>query len=324
MSCYFPGPIMLRIGYIVVPGFQVMVFGGLTVFELANRLTKEPYYEIRLISESGGPVQSSLGYSVMTDSFSEGGFDTVIIGGVITGAYPASAALIEYLRGAVKNTRRVASMCTGAFFLAQAGVLDDRRATTHWAHARELQTTYPKVKVEEDRIFIVDGPVWTSAGMTAGTDLAVSMVERDLGAKVARIVAKRMVMFHRRAGGQLQHSTLLDLDAKTDRIQTALVYAKSNLHTPLTVDRLAEAANLSVRQFSRAFREETGQSPAKAVENLRLEAARLMVEQGRLPIDVVARETGFADPDRMRRAFLRAFGEPPQAIRRNAREHADN
>jgi transcriptional regulator GlxA family with amidase domain len=315
---------MLRIGYIVVPGFQVMVFGGLTVFELANRLTREPYYEIRLISESGGPVQSSLGYSVMTDSFEEGAFDTVIIGGVITGAYPASAALIEYLRGAVKNTRRVASMCTGAFFLAQAGVLDDRRATTHWAHARELQTTYPKVKVEEDRIFVVDGPVWTSAGMTAGTDLAVSMVERDLGAKVARIVAKRMVMFHRRAGGQLQHSTLLDLDAKTDRIQTALVYAKSNLHTPLTVDRLAEAANLSVRQFSRAFREETGQSPAKAVENLRLEAARLMVEQGRLPIDVIARETGFADPDRMRRAFLRAFGEPPQAIRRNARGQADS
>ena len=324
MSCYFPGSIMLRIGYIVVPGFQVMVFGGLTVFELANRLTREPYYEIRLISESGGPVQSSLGYSVMTDSFEEGAFDTVIIGGVITGAYPASAALIEYLRGAVKSTRRVASMCTGAFFLAQAGVLDDRRATTHWAHARELQTTYPKVKVEEDRIFVVDGPVWTSAGMTAGTDLAVSMVERDLGAKVARIVAKRMVMFHRRAGGQLQHSTLLDLDAKTDRIQTALVYAKSNLHTPLTVDRLAEAANLSVRQFSRAFREETGQSPAKAVENLRLEAARLMVEQGRLPIDVVARETGFADPDRMRRAFLRAFGEPPQAIRRNARGQADS
>jgi len=315
---------MLRVGYIVVPGFQVMVFSGLTVFELANRMTKEPHYEIRLISESGGPVQSSLGYSVMTDSFGEGEFDTVIIGGVITGAHPASAALIEYLRGAVKTTRRVASMCTGAFFLAQAGVLDDRRATTHWAHARELQTTYPKVKVEEDRIFIVDGPVWTSAGMTAGTDLAVSMVERDLGAKVARIIAKRMVMFHRRAGGQLQHSTLLDLDAKTDRIQTALVYAKSNLHTPLTVDRLADAANLSVRQFSRAFREETGQSPAKAVENLRLEAARLMVEQGRLPIDVVARETGFADADRMRRAFLRAFGEPPQAIRRNAREHADN
>ncbi|WP_213766050.1 GlxA family transcriptional regulator [Caballeronia sp. dw_19] len=314
---------MLRIGYIVVPNFQVMIFGGLTVFEMANRMTKEPHYDIRLISEGGGPVRSSLGYSVLTDSFDDGGFDTVIIGGVIDGVYTASPALVDYLRGAVKNTRRVASMCTGAFFLAQAGVLDDRRATTHWAHARELQTTYPRINVEEDRIFIVDGPVWTSAGMTAGTDLAISMVERDLGVKIARTIAKRMVMFHRRAGGQLQHSTLLDLDAKTDRIQTALVYAKSNLHTPLTVDRLAEAANLSVRQFTRAFREETGQSPAKAVENLRLEAARLMVEQGRLPIDVVARETGFADPDRMRRAFLRAFGQPPQAIRRNARGHAN-
>ncbi|MDB5835463.1 MAG: helix-turn-helix domain protein [Caballeronia sp.] len=314
---------MLRIGYIVVPNFQVMIFGGLTVFEMANRMTKEPHYDIRLISEGGGPVKSSLGYSVMTDSFDDGGFDTVIIGGVIDAVYTASPALINYLRSAVKNTRRVASMCTGAFFLAQAGVLDDRRATTHWAHARELQTTYPRINVEEDRIFIVDGPVWTSAGMTAGTDLAISMVERDLGAKIARTIAKRMVMFHRRAGGQLQHSTLLDLDAKTDRIQTALVYAKSNLHIPLTVDRLAEAANLSVRQFTRAFREETGQTPAKAVENLRLEAARLMVEQGRLPIDVVARETGFADPDRMRRAFLRAFGQPPQAIRRNARDHAN-
>jgi transcriptional regulator GlxA family with amidase domain len=314
---------MLRIGYIVVPNFQVMIFGGLTVFEMANRMTKEPHYDIRLISEGGGPVKSSLGYSVMTDSFDDGGFDTVIIGGVIDAVYTASPALINYLRSAVKNTRRVASMCTGAFFLAQAGVLDDRRATTHWAHARELQTTYPRINVEEDRIFIVDGPVWTSAGMTAGTDLAISMVERDLGAKIARTIAKRMVMFHRRAGGQLQHSTLLDLDAKTDRIQTALVFAKSNLHIPLTVDRLAEAANLSVRQFTRAFREETGQTPAKAVENLRLEAARLMVEQGRLPIDVVARETGFADPDRMRRAFLRAFGQPPQAIRRNARDHAN-
>ena len=314
---------MLRIGYIVVPNFQVMIFGGLTVFEMANRMTKEPHYDIRLTSEGGGPVRSSLGYSILTDSFDDGGFDTVIIGGVIDGVYTASPALIDFLRGAVKNTRRVASMCTGAFFLAQAGVLDDRRATTHWAHARELQTTYPRINVEEDRIFIVDGPVWTSAGMTAGTDLAISMVERDLGVKIARTIAKRMVMFHRRAGGQLQHSTLLDLDAKTDRIQTALVYAKSNLHIPLTVDRLAEAANLSVRQFTRAFREETGQSPAKAVENLRLEAARLMVEQGRLPIDVVARETGFADPDRMRRAFLRAFGQAPQAIRRNARSHAN-
>lgn len=313
---------MLRIGYIVVPNFQVMIFTGLTVFEMANRMTKEPHYDIHLISESGGPIRSSLGYTVMTDSFDDG-FDTVIIGGVLDGLHKATPALNAFLKGAVKNTRRVASMCTGAFFLAQAGVLDDRRATTHWAHARALQTSYPRVKVEEDRIFIVDGPIWTSAGMTAGTDLAISMVESDLGIKVARTIAKRMVLFHRRAGGQLQHSTLLDLDAKTDRIQTALAFAKSNLHIPLTVHRLAEAANLSVRQFTRAFREETGQTPAKAVESLRLEAALLMVEQGRLPFDVVAREAGFADPDTMRRAFLRGFGHPPQAIRRSARDHAN-
>jgi transcriptional regulator GlxA family with amidase domain len=315
---------MLRIGYIVVPNFQVMIFAGLTVFEMANRMTKDPHYDIRLISESGGPVRSSLGYSIMTEPFDDGGFDTVIIGGVIDSVYTATPALNEYLSSAVNNTRRVASMCTGAFFLAQAGILDDRRATTHWAHAQKLQSTYPRIKVEEDRIFIVDGPVWTSAGMTAGTDLAISMVEADLGIKVARTIAKRMVMSHRRAGGQLQHSTLLDLDAKTDRIQTALVFAKSNLHIPLTVHRLAEVANLSVRQFTRAFREETGQSPAKAVENLRLEAALLMLEQGRLSIDVVAREAGFADPDRMRRAFLRVFGHPPQTIRRNARGHAND
>jgi transcriptional regulator GlxA family with amidase domain len=145
------------------------------------------------------------------------------------------------------------------------------------------------------------------------------MVESDLGVEIARAVAKKMVVYHRRAGGQSQFSTLLQLDPKSDRIQSALSYARRNLKTPLSVEQLAEVANLSPRQFSRAFRAETRQSPAKAVENLRVEAARLLMEQGQLPIDVVARETGFADRERMRRAFLRAFGQPPQAIRRSAR-----
>jgi transcriptional regulator GlxA family with amidase domain len=191
--------------------------------------------------------------------------------------------------------------------------------TTHWAFARELQTRFPKVKVDEDRIFIVDGTVWTSAGMTAGIDLALAMVEKDLGAEIARAVAKKMVVYHRRAGGQSQFSMLLELEPKSDRIQSALSYARRNLQTPLSVEQLAEVADLSPRQFSRAFRAETGQSPAKAVENLRVEAARLLMEQGQLPIDIVARETGFSDRERMRRAFLRAFGQPPQAIRRAAR-----
>jgi transcriptional regulator GlxA family with amidase domain len=178
------------------------------------------------------------------------------------------------------------------------------------------------VKVDADRIFIVDGSVWTSAGMTAGIDLALAMVEEDLGAEVARAVARRLVVYHRRAGGQSQFSALLELEPKSDRIQSALAYAKRNLDTPLTVGQLAEAVHLSPRQFSRAFRAETGQSPAKAVEHLRVEAARLMMEQSRHPIDVIARQTGFADRDRMRRAFLRAFGQPPQVVRRNARAQA--
>jgi transcriptional regulator GlxA family with amidase domain len=189
-------------------------------------------------------------------------------------------------------------------------------------YARELQARYPKVKMEEDRIFVIDGPVWTSAGMTAGVDLALAMVEKDLGADAARLVAKKLVVYHRRAGGQSQFSTLLELEPKSDRIQSALAYAKRHLHTPLSVEQLADAAHLSARQFSRAFRAETGQSPAKAVEKLRVEAARLMMEQSRHSIDVVAQETGFADRERMRRAFLRAFGQPPQSIRRNARADA--
>jgi transcriptional regulator GlxA family with amidase domain len=207
--------------------------------------------------------------------------------------------------------------------LAEAGVLDGRRATTHWAYARDMQKQYPQVKVEEDRIFIRDDSVWTSAGMTAGIDLALALVEADLGADMARSIARKMVVYHRRAGGQSQFSALLELAPKSDRIQKALAFARDNLQKPLTVNDLADAANLSPRQFSRAFHAETGQSPAKAVEHLRLEAARLMMEQSRHPIDTVAQQTGFADRDRMRRAFLRAYGQPPQVIRRNVRAQTD-
>jgi transcriptional regulator GlxA family with amidase domain len=310
---------MKRLAYLLQPDFQVMVFAGLTAFEVANQSLKQPFYDIDLISESGGPVRSSLGYSVTTEAFDDRPFDTLIVGGSIN-IFPASPGVVDFLKRAITSSRRVASMCTGAFYLAQAGLLNERRVTTHWAYGRQLQATYPTLKVDEDRIFIIDGPVWTSAGMTAGTDLALAMIEQDLGAEVARLVAKKLVMFHRRAGGQMQHSALLELDAKSDRIQNSLVYAKNNLRTPLTVDQLADAANLSPRQFSRAFRAETGRSPAKAVESLRVEAARLMMEQGQLPIDVIARETGFADRNRMRRAFLRVFGQPPQTLRRNSRD----
>jgi transcriptional regulator GlxA family with amidase domain len=312
---------MQRIGFIVSNGFQVMDFAAISVFEFANLTVGETLYDVHLLSEAGGSVRSSVGVVVETKALDDTAFDTLIVfGDTVIG--PSTPGLLAFLGRALPASRRVGSICTGAFILAEAGVLDGRRATTHWLHARELQARFPKVKVEEDRIFIIDGAVWTSAGMSAGIDLALAMVEKDLGIEVARSVAKKLVVYHRRAGGQSQYSALLELEPKSDRIQSAMAYAKKNLQTPLSVEQLAEAAHLSPRQFSRAFHAETGQSPAKAVENLRVEAARLMMEQGRHPIDVVARETGFADRDRMRRAFLRAFGQPPQVIRRNARVEA--
>jgi transcriptional regulator GlxA family with amidase domain len=291
------------------------------VFELANMAAGEPVYEIGLVSEQGGMVTSSSGVRVETEAFGDPAFDTIMVAGQME-VRPASAGLLAYLNEALPASRRIASICTGAFILAEAGILDRRRATTHWSAARDLQRRFPLVRMEEDRIFIVDGPVWTSAGMTACIDLSLALIEGDLGSEISRSVARKLVVYHRRSGGQSQYSALLELAPKSDRIQSALAYARNNLHKELSVECLADIAHLSPRQFSRSFRSETGQSPAKAIEHLRVEAARLMMEEAHHPIDVVARETGFADRERMRRAFLRAFGQPPQAIRRTARAEA--
>jgi transcriptional regulator GlxA family with amidase domain len=309
---------MHRLGFVVFPGFQIMGFASMTAFEMANLVVEEPFYKLTVVSENGGPVAASAGFSVDTMSFARRSFDTVFIGAG-TGIAQAAPALLKFVQRSMATSRRIAAPCTGAFILAEAGVLDGRRATTHWNFARDLRHRFPKVSVEEDRIYIIDGPVWTSAGMTAGIDLALAMIEKDLGAETARSVARKLVVYQRRAGGQSQFSTLLELEPKSDRIQKALDYAKKNLQSALSVDELAEAARLSPRQFSRAFHAETGQSPAKAVENLRVEAARLMMEQGRHSMDVIADETGFADRERMRRAFLRVLGQPPREVRRLAR-----
>jgi transcriptional regulator GlxA family with amidase domain len=306
---------MLKVGFVVSPNFQIMSPAALSAFEFANVTAKQKLYDIHLLSETGGAVLSSLGMSMSTKPFGRAVFDTLIVGGVVD-VVPSTPAMTDFIQKSLVKTRRVASICTGAFSLAEAGVLDGRRATTHWLLARDLQKRFPKVKVEDDRIYIIDGPIWTSAGMSAGIDLALGMIEKDFGAEVVRSVAQKLVLYHRRAGGQSQHSALLEMDAKSDRIQNALAFARKNLQSPLGVEELADAAHLSPRQFSRAFRSETGQSPAKAIEHLRVEAARLMLESGRHSLDVVARETGFADRERMRRSFLRAFGQPPQVIKR--------
>ncbi|KEX92764.1 AraC family transcriptional regulator [Pseudomonas umsongensis] len=306
---------MHRIGLIVYPGFQVLGLAMCATFELANSAADEPVYSIVLVSEHGGMVQTSAGFAVETKPFDPCSFDTLLVMGDNL-IRPPSKGLVDFLRHASQGTRRLGSICTGAIALAEAGLLDGRRATTHWCHAASLQRAFPKVKVEEDRIFINDGNIWTAAGMSACVDLALALVEIDLGAEVARRVARQLVVYHRRAGGQSQFSVMLELQPRTDRIQAALTYAKQNLKSDLSVEELANAANLSPRQFSRVFNAETGQSPAKAIESLRVEAARLMMETGRHSIDVVATETGFGDRERMRRAFLRAFGQPPQVIQR--------
>lgn len=312
---------MHRIGYVVFPRFQLMGFAAVTAFEMANLELGVSAYEIDLLSETGGEVKSSAGFGVVTSAFDDTVYDTVMFGAG-TAIEPMTPGLMEFARRSLQTSRRVAAPCTGAFILAEAGLLDGRRATTHWAFAHQLRTRFPAVRIEEDRIFIVDGSVWTSAGMTAGIDLALAMIEKDHGADVARSIARKLVVYHRRAGGQSQFSALLELEPKSDRIQKSVEYAKANLRGLLSVEELADAAGLSARQFSRAFRAETGQSPAKAVEHLRVEAARLMMEEGRHSMDVIAEETGFTDRERMRRAFLRTLGQPPQTIRRNARESA--
>jgi transcriptional regulator GlxA family with amidase domain len=305
---------MLRVGLILPAGFHVMSYATLATFDTANFIAGEEFYAVSILSEHGGPVPNSFGTATETEPLDIKPFDTLLVGAGLA-LTPPSPKLVTFLREAVTDARRVASICIGTFILAEAGILDGRRVTTHWAWSQELQRRFPKARVEMDRIFIADGPVWTSAGMTAAIDMALGIVERDMGEDIARATAKMMVVHHRRAGGQSQHSAMFELDAKSDRVQDALAFARRNLREPLNVDQLAEAPRLSPRQFTRVFRLETGQSPARAVENLRLEGARYMLEQGRLSIEEITRETGFGDRERMRRSFLRTYGQTPQAIR---------
>jgi transcriptional regulator GlxA family with amidase domain len=306
---------MRRVGFLVYPGYQPMGFAVTTPFEIANEQAPAPVYDIRLLSAHGGAVRTSVGFAVMTDPFVGVPHDLLVVG---ASREEASAETVALIRHAQAFSRRVATTCHGTFVLAEAGLLDGRRATTHWARAAELRARFPKVRVEEDRIFIADGPVWTSAGMTAGIDLALAIVEADLGVEMARVVARRLVLYHRRAGSQSQFSSLLELQPRSDRMQTALTHARRHLAERLSVEDLAGVAGLSPRQFSRAFRAEMGQTPAKAVENLRLEGARALMEDTEHSLDVVAQLTGFGDRDRMRRAFLRTWRQSPQEIRRQA------
>jgi len=308
-----------RIGVLVFDQFQLLdAAGPISAFEIGGRY-RPGAYAIETISRSGGPISSSSGVTLGSRPFTaDDRFDTLILSGGEGTRGPAICdETLTFVRDAARQTRRLASVCSGAYILAQAGLLDGRRATTHWARTDHFRRTYPKVKLEPDRIFVRDGPVWTSAGITAGIDLSLALVGEDLGEDVARKTAQQLVVYHRRPGGQSQFSALLDMEAG-GRFDPLLAWMRENLRRPLTVPDLAEQAGMSERTFLRAFAAEVGFTPAKAVERLRLEAARALLDNQPLQVEDIALETGFGDSERMRRAFLRAFGQPPQALRRSA------
>ena len=308
-----------RIGFYVPPNHQLLDLAGpLDAFSAANAAAGQRLYESRVLSRAGGPMTSGAGLRIETAPADDAALDTlVVIGGAIDAMRRADeVAAVRRLAG---RAARVASVCTGAFLLAGAGVLDGRRATTHWSRARELQDSFPAVSVEADRIYVADGPLWTSAGITAGIDLTLALIEADHGVELARQVSRELVVYHRRPGRQSQFSALSQMEPESDRMRVALAFAREHLSEQLPVERLADAARLSPRQFGRAFRKETGETPAKAIERLRSEAAYLRLQDGSESVEVIARAVGFNDPERMRRAFVARYGQPPQAIRRMAR-----
>jgi transcriptional regulator GlxA family with amidase domain len=309
------------IGILVFPNFQLLdAAGPISVFEIAARLASQPP-SIKVMAAAPGPVRSSSGVEMLARGLKpSGAISTLIVaGGGGVDAAATCGTTLGFVRTLAKRGVRVASVCSGAYLLAQAGLLDGRRATTHWRRTRQFLSIFPAVKWEPDRIFVRDGNIWSSAGITAGIDLALALVAEDFGEAIAQQAARELVLYHRRSGGQSQFSSLLELKAPEGRFGPLLTWAREHLEAPLTVEDLAEQAGMSSRHFARAFIAETGTTPSKAVERLRIEVARQRVQSSSEAIERVAQTTGFRDPERMRRAFIRAFGQPPQSLRRAAR-----
>jgi transcriptional regulator GlxA family with amidase domain len=307
------------IGFYVSPGFQLLDLAGpAAAFEAANDQLQSLAYRLHVLAAEEGAVTNSLGMATAAASLGDVVLDTlVVIGGRIDPRLPAGT--LSHIADASSRSRRIASVCTGAFTLAAAGLLDGRRATTHWRYAARLQREYPAIRVEADRIFCRDGNVWTSAGITAGIDLALALIEEDHGFAIAKGVAQHLVVYHRRYGGQSQFAASIDLAPKNDRIASAIGYARDHIAEVLTVESLAEAVGMSLRQFSRAFRVQTGTTPARVVERLRADVARGRIETTTEPVERIAEAVGFGDAENMRRAFIRIYGQPPQSIRRAMR-----
>ena len=322
-------PVPRRVAVLAFPEAQSLdLIGPLEVFSSATRLLlreagrREPGYQIELFSSSGeGPVRLSCGVPLLAQGLpprSAPPPDTLIVaGGEGTPAALADRTLVAWLRATAPRVRRLASVCTGAFLLAEAGLLDGRRATTHWSACAALARRYPRVRVDPDPIFVRDGAVYTSAGVTSGMDLALALVEEDHGRELALAVARWLVLFLKRPGGQSQFSAQLSTQlASRQPIQELQAWIIENVHRDLSVEALAARAGMSPRNFARVFRREVGATPALFVEIARVEAARRRLEEdGGRGVEAVAAECGFGSAETMRRAFLRRVRVSPSDYR---------
>jgi transcriptional regulator GlxA family with amidase domain len=311
-------PAPRRVEILAFPAVQLLdVAGPLQVLASADAAAGGGAYDLRTVAPAS-PVASSAGLALLARPLPrpDAPLDTLIVAGG-RGVHEAAAdgRLVRWVAARARRARRVAAICSGAFLLGAAGLLDGRRAATHWQEVEELAHRFPRARVEADPIFIADGPVWTSAGVTAGIDLALALVAADLGQAAAMAVARDLVVFLKRPGGQAQFSAALALQSRAEGFEALHGWIADHLAADLSVPALAARAGMSERSFVRRYRAATGETPARAVEALRVEAARRLLEAGRLPVKRVATAAGFGAEERMRRAFLRRLGVGPQDYR---------
>ncbi len=320
-----------RVSFLVFPDFQILdVTGPMAVFETAGRVCAngikqtDRQYDLELVSQYGGLIKSSSGIQLQTRRWDEVDEDVLIVsGGLGTRSAIKDKALLECIRTKFKKLNSLCSVCSGSLILAASGVLDGKTATTHWSVAQLFEKYFPKVNLLPDKIYIREDSIWTSAGVTAGIDLALALVSEDWGEEIGRAVAQELVVYYHRPGGQSQFSPLLDLSMKRGRFEELVRWIRENIHLALNVEILAEQEGMSPRNFSRLFKKEMGTTPAKAVERIRIDIARANIEEGRMHFDQIANLVGYSDADHMRRSFVREIGMAPQALRQFAKLNAN-
>jgi transcriptional regulator GlxA family with amidase domain len=308
------------IAFLVFPRFQILdATGPIAAFEIAGRY-RPGAYTLQFIATTPGPVASSSGACLQAGPLRRAqAIDTLIIaGGEGTRAAAVCGKTLKFVSACGERARRVASVCSGTYVLAAAGLLDGRRATTHWSVTADFGRRFPRVRLEPDRIYIREGKIWSSAGITAGIDLALALIGEDLGEEIARRTAQQLVVYRRRPGGQSQFSPLLQMERSDGRFGKLWDHVRTHLRDRLGIAELARLSCMSPRNFSRVFRDEVGIAPAKAIERLRVDTARADLESGR-SIQQVAVACGFGNAERMRRSFLRVLGAPPSALKRQGR-----